>query len=122
MAYNEINYIFKYCLLDEIQRALNVARPKLVFGSPNIQSKVFRAVEKCPAVKKAIIFGDEFIGRQNFVGFNTYIRDSRVKKTNGIRCDPQILSENLAFGLYEGGKMKVQWSQLGVMSNMSEIG
>lgn len=93
-----------------------------MFASPNTQGKVIRAVVKCSTVKKAIIFGDEFLGRQNFVGFNTYVRDARVKKTNGIRCDPSVLSENLAFGLFEGDKMKVQWSQLGVMSNMAEIG
>lgn len=93
-----------------------------MFGSPNTQNKVFRAVEHCSAVKKAIIFGDEFIGRQNFVGFNTYVRDSRVKKSTGFQCAPQVLSTNLAFWLFDGDNKMVQWSQLGVMSNMSEIG
>lgn len=70
-----------FCL-DVLLSEILTTQPKAMFVSPELKSKLSSILDKCTSLKRTIVFGTELVGRQRMLGFNLFIRNSRVKEWN----------------------------------------
>lgn len=69
--------------VDDLLNEMQQSQPNVIFVSPKLKSNLSaRLLDECKSLKRTIVFGDELFGRQRMVGFNTFIRNSRVKEWN----------------------------------------
>lgn len=92
--------LFKF--LGEIEHALNLSKPKIVFASPTTIDKVLSVTAKRSSIEAVIVFGEtNGISDPKVIEFKTFC--SNVNASNNFECEPQDVLENVSLILCSSG-------------------
>lgn len=89
------------CVTGEIDHALNLSKPKIVFASTNTIDKVLEVTRKHSSIEAVIVFGDKRGIEAGVIDFETFC--DQIKSTNNFECEPQDVMENVSLILCSSG-------------------
>lgn len=103
--------IFFYILpiSDEMEHAINISKPKLIFVSPQNLDQMIGVAQKNTFIEQIILYDDSNTNATHLTGnlhdktFNQIMESEDATKINQFKCTPQNMKENVAYILCSSG-------------------
>lgn len=92
--------------LDEMNHAINLSKPKIIFVSPPYLNKVIAVAQRNKFVQHIIKYADSNTSaseKTNTISYRTIMASEDPSNLNRFKCQPQNMKENVAIILCSSG-------------------
>ncbi|GAB0097778.1 luciferin 4-monooxygenase [Sergentomyia squamirostris] len=108
----------------ELNHALNLSKPKIIFSSPYVIDKVATVAKKNGFIKKVVVFGEENPSISGVECSQAYLKNSRI--ASNFKPKPLNIKDNVALVLCSSGTTGlpkgVQLTQYNILVAVAHIG